>query len=186
MTAPSLVLCETGVTDRVDLETWSPFCLKVHRGLHLAGLTYARRNGRPDSFRGYNPTGQVPVLLVDGRPIADSTAILDWIDRAVPDTLVPDHAVTRGEAWLWEELGDTALNGFLVAARWADERNWATVRNAYFGEMPAVLRAVIPGRLRAKVIDIAACARCLARGSRRVLDALRAHPRSARGPSAAP
>lgn len=148
----SLVLCETGATPHAHLESYSPFCLKAHRALRFAGFTYARRHGHPGSFRGYNPTGQVPVLLVDSKPIADSTAILEWIDRHAPGALVPADARDRAEAWLWEELGDTALNGFLVAARWADDRNWPAVRAAYFGAMPAVIRAVVPGRIRARVV----------------------------------
>lgn len=150
---PSLVLCELGDAAADGLESYSPFCNKVHRALRLAGLPYQRRHGRsPGAFRPYNPAGQVPVLLVDGAPVADSTRILERIDALT-------GALTRGlegralaEAWLWEDYADTSLYGFLVAARWADDRNWSLVRDAYFGGIPWPVRALIVPRLRGGVI----------------------------------
>lgn len=148
MSTPTLVLCELDDPGIAGLESWSPFCLKAHRALRAAGLPYTRRHGsRPAAHRRHNPTGQVPVLLADGAPAADSTEILRRILEWRPDAFGAGD-----EAWLWEELGDTALNGFLVAARWADERNWAATRQAYFGRAPALVRALVAPRLRARVV----------------------------------
>lgn len=151
---PSLVLCELGATDVAGLESMSPFCLKAHRALALAGLTYTSRHAdRPDAYRAYNATGQVPVLLVDGRPVADSSAIVRAVMALAPGAL--DRGLdgrSLAEAWLWEELADTALNGFFVAARWADDANWPAVRDAYFAAMPAPVRAVVPALLRRNVL----------------------------------
>src|SRR5271167_2581053 len=80
-TKPSLVLCELADASADGVESYSPFCLKVHRALRAAGLAYERRHGtRPDSFASLNPAGQVPVLLVDGEPVADSTRIVKRIE----------------------------------------------------------------------------------------------------------
>ena len=74
---PSLVLCELGATDVAGLESMSPFCLKTHRTLKLAGLRYTSRHAdRPDAHRAYTATGQVPVLLVDGRPVESGRVIV--------------------------------------------------------------------------------------------------------------
>ncbi|MEZ4394487.1 MAG: glutathione S-transferase family protein [Polyangiales bacterium] len=152
--APEITLCELGDPGIPGLESPSPFCLKVHRALRLAGLAYTRRHGEmPASHKALNPVAQVPVLLIDGRAVSDSTAILREIDaRSGASLLRGLDARSTAEAWLWEELGDTSLNGFLVAARWADDRNWTAVRSLYFQGMPAPLRAVIPGVLRRKVV----------------------------------
>jgi len=152
--APSLTLCELGATGVPDLESHSPFCLKVHRALKLAGLSYtSRRSNNPAAYRALNPIGQVPVLLVGERPVADSTLVLHEIDRLRPGVLERGlDARGRAEAWLWEELADTALNGFFVAARWADETNWPLVRAAYFGAMPGPVRAIVPALLRRNVL----------------------------------
>lgn len=153
MQVNELVLCELQDTGRPELESFSPFCVKVHRALRAAGLRYERRHAdRPDTYRDYNPAGQVPVLLVDGAPVFDSTRILARIEELGGRSLLPADPRLRAEALLWEELADTALNGFLVAARWADARNWPVTRAAYFAAMPAPVRAIIPALLRRGVV----------------------------------
>lgn len=153
MNSPHFVLCELEDTEIAGVESYSPFCLKVHRALALTGFAYERRHaGRPDAYRKYNPAGQVPVLLVDGVPVFDSTEIVTRLD------FMSGGALNRGldrpgraEAFLWEEMADTTLNGFLVAARWLDDENWPLTKGAYFGAMPALVRAIVPGRLRSGV-----------------------------------
>ncbi len=143
----TLELCEITDASAHGLESFSPFCLKIHRALRAAGLPYTRRHGpMPSTHKALNATGQVPVLLVDGKPITDSTEILRWI---VAHSALHESA----EGWLYEELADTALNGFLVAARWADEANWPRTEAAYFAAMPSFLRLFIPGRARARVLS---------------------------------
>lgn len=152
MQIPSLVLCEFDETGVADLETFSPFCLKVIRALRKAGLPYVSRRGMgPYAFRSLNPALQLPILLVDDEPIADSTRILRKIRELAPEAF-PGDAASRGEAHLWEELGDTHLNGFVVAARWADATNWPSVRKAYFGAAPWFVRSFIVPRVRAGVL----------------------------------
>lgn len=152
-TPAALTLCELEDPGVPGLESFSPFCLKVHRALRASGLAYVRRHGaRPDEFARLNPTGQVPVL-VGAEAISDSTEILLRLPALGGRSLVPEDPRARAEAWLYEELADTALNGFLVASRWADPRNWPAVREVYFRGMPAALRWFLPDRLRKGVIQ---------------------------------
>lgn len=151
--SPSLILCELQDASRFGLESLSPFCLKVHRALNAVGLTYGRVHGaHPGVHAAHNPAAQVPVLLVDGVPVADSTAILARVETLGHRTLLPADARLRAEALLWEELADTAVNGFVVASRWADDANWPAVRNAYFPGLPPVVASVLPALLRRKVL----------------------------------
>jgi glutathione S-transferase len=152
--APALVLCELADASAYGVESRSPFCLKAHRALRVAGLAYEQRHfGRPAELRPLSPTGQVPVLLVDGAPVADSTRILERIDDLTGALTRGLDPRARAEAWLWEDFADTAVNGFLVAARWADERNWPAVRDAYFGDAPWPVRALVVPRIRSGVIQ---------------------------------
>jgi glutathione S-transferase len=152
MKTPSLVLCEFEETGLAGIDSFSPFCLKAIRALRAAGLPYVSRRGMgPHAFRALNPAGQLPILLVDDVPIADSTRIVRKIRELVPDAF-PGDAAHRGESHLWEELADTHLNGFVVAARWADGANWPTVRQAYFGGAPWLVRKLVAPRLRATVL----------------------------------
>lgn len=148
-----LTLCEIGDPGLPRHETYSPFCMKAHRTLRALGLPYARRHGQqPASFAALNPRKQVPVLLRGEAPIADSTRILEVAEelagRKLDAGLSPKEL---GEAWLWEELGDTSLNGFLVAARWADDRNWPSTKEAYFAGMPWPVALFVPDSLRGGV-----------------------------------
>jgi len=150
---PTLILCELASTDIAGMESYSPFCMKVHRALKAAGLAYTSIHGtRPADFKKLNPAGQVPVLLVDGEPIFDSSRILQKIDELAPGAIAPTDPALRSEAYLWEELADTSLNGFLVAARWADDRNWTKTKEAYFSDMPAIVRVLVVPKIRARVL----------------------------------
>jgi glutathione S-transferase len=145
----NIVLCEVGQTGVPGLESWSPFCLKVHRALRTAGLPYTSRHGRmPSDFEDLNPAGQVPVLLVDGTPVADSTRIIEKILE-----LAPSAFAVSAEAWLWEDWADRALNGYLVAARWADPKNWPLLRDMYFGKAPWFVRSFVAPAVRRRVIN---------------------------------
>jgi glutathione S-transferase len=152
---PKLVLCELGETTVPGLESYSPFCLKVHRGLKYLGLPYERRHGMPNSFKKYHPTGQVPVLLIgDTEAVGDSTDILKRLQTLAGRTFHgTDDPKLAAEAVLWEEFADNALAGFFMAARWADERNWPRLRDAIFGNMPGVLKAVIGGQVRRRIVN---------------------------------
>ncbi|WP_437670821.1 glutathione S-transferase family protein [Sorangium sp. So ce131] len=152
-TNPPLTLCELADPGVPGLESYSPFCVKVHRALRVAGLPYTRRHGaHPGVFKRYNPAGKVPVLLIGDEPVCDSTEILRRIEAMVPGSLVSGDSAAQAEAWLWEEFADASLSGFVVAARWADERNWPAARQTFFGGMPAPLRAVLPGIVRRRLL----------------------------------
>ncbi len=149
-TQPTLVLCELERTGLPDLESYSPFCVKVHRALRVMGLRYSSRHaGDPRKHGDVNPLRQVPVLLIDGRPVADSTDILAALVELRPDALERSN---HAEALLWEELADTGLNGFLVASRWADERNWPAVHAAFFAGAPWPVQRIVAPLARRQVV----------------------------------
>jgi glutathione S-transferase len=130
--------------------SYSPFCNKVHAALRYLGVPYQRIHAsRPDAHGGKN--GQVPILEINGERIEDSTAILQRLVAMYPERLCPADPTLAAQAWLWEQFSDTALNGYLVAARWADDQNWPMVRKAYFSEMPKPVFAVVPNLLRRRV-----------------------------------
>ena len=177
-----LVLCEVGETGLPGLESWSPFCLKVHRALRAAGLSYASRHGKmPSDFKSLNPAGQVPVLLIGDEPVFDSTTILARILELAPGTIT-----TSAEAWLWEDYADRALSGYLVAARWADERNWPLLRETFFdrgdrGVPGWLVRKLVAPMIRRRVVDALKARDLLRHGEkalwadyRRILDVLEA------------
>ena len=77
-----------------------------HVGLEAAGLPFEpklvklhRGESRTPEYLAMNPNGQVPVLVVDGKPLAQIVAICDYIDRAAPAAgLLPRDPWERSQA----------------------------------------------------------------------------------------
>jgi glutathione S-transferase len=90
--------------------TLTPYVVKVARALTLKKLEFEwREPTSPEDFRRWSPeTGLLPVLECDGERIADSTRILDFLDRRFPEPplLSPDPRVAREqrrlESWISE------------------------------------------------------------------------------------
>ncbi|WP_158619958.1 glutathione S-transferase family protein [Corallococcus sicarius] len=149
---PRLVLLETGDPGVPGLESHSPFCVKVHRGLKVLGLPYERRYGIPSSFKKYNKAKQVPVLLVADEAVSGSADILRRIQQLAGRTFHgTNDPKLEAEAYIWEEYADTCVNGYVVAARWADKRNWALVRASIFRPVPPPMRPLIAFIFRRKL-----------------------------------
>ncbi len=81
----------------------SPFCRKVRLSLGEKRLEVELVEERyweqdPDFLR-RNPAGKVPVLKMDGRTMAESTAICEYIEETHPEPpLLPGDAAMRYEA----------------------------------------------------------------------------------------
>lgn len=80
----------------------SPFCRKVRLCLGEkrieVELVEERYWEKTPEFLRRNPAGQVPILRMAGRTMADSTAICEWIEETVPEPrLLPEGADARYE-----------------------------------------------------------------------------------------
>ena len=79
---------------------------RVRIAMNLKGLDYSRvevsliaGEQRSDAYLEQNAQGFVPMLVVDGEPIIQSMAIIDWLDRAYPEPrLIPEEAMPRAVA----------------------------------------------------------------------------------------
>jgi glutathione S-transferase len=82
-------------------------CYKVRLILAYLGLPYERRtmsvsdrSDRPDVLGGLNPSLRVPTLVLDdGRPLAESGAILWYFGEGTP--LVPEDRYERAQMLQW-------------------------------------------------------------------------------------
>ncbi len=87
----------------------SPFSERVRWALAFKHLPYEKQNYRPgideEELKKLTGQNQVPVLVVDGKPIPDSTAILEWLEAARPEPpLMPRSEKDRAQATLLDEL----------------------------------------------------------------------------------
>lgn len=153
MTTPSLTLVGYSRLPFASTAHVSPHCLKAERALRYGGVPFRVRSvDSPEEIHALNPLGQLPVLLVDGNPLPDSSRILEYADASCSDALTPADPRVAAEAWLWEELGDTVLTGFVMAARWVDDENFARVREVFFGRIPEPMQSEVANDVRARLV----------------------------------
>jgi glutathione S-transferase len=148
--APKLTLCDfPAKTNTAGWESFSPFVLEVARALRLAKLPFETHHVNIMKLKELNPLGQLPVLLVGDEKIADSTKILHRIEALVPGSMTGGlDAKGVAEAWLWEELADTALYPYVLATRWVDDRGWPVPRAAFFSAVPGPVRGLVASMVR--------------------------------------
>ena len=88
-------------------QDFTPKLVKLHKGEH-----------RTPEYLAMNPNGQVPVLVVDGRPLTQIVPICDWLDRTFPKAgLLPVEPWTRAQAlsqlaWMNNSVHPTATHFF--------------------------------------------------------------------------
>jgi glutathione S-transferase len=133
----------------LGLMNLSPFCMKVEVFLRLAKLDYRCVNGVMP-FKG--PKGKLPVIRDGNEVIADSSAIIEYLQRKHAATLNPllkaqETGVTLAlKRLLEEDLYFTAL-----WSRWIDDAGWAVTLPAFFEAVPSFVRPVIGALIRRKI-----------------------------------
>jgi glutathione S-transferase len=112
----------------------SHYCEKARWGLARAGIDYVEEAHLQvfhyRAVRPYNSLGMVPVLVTPTEAIADSTAILEFLDRQLPAMRQLYPAAQRDEIEALEEQFDEGLG--------VETRRWV-----YFQYMKAPTREVL-------------------------------------------
>jgi glutathione S-transferase len=92
-------------------------CPYVHRAaamMHEKGVPFERRyidlKAKPDWFLAISPRGKVPVLLVDGKPLFESQAIIEFIDETHPPSLLGTDPFERARQRAWVAVADDLSN----------------------------------------------------------------------------
>ena len=117
---------------------------RVRTALHYKGIPFERRvvnlikdgggEQHGDAFRALNPSGQVPVLVTDdGRPIAQSMAIIAFLEEQFPTPpLLPTDPWRRARARQLAEMVNSGTQPLQnlpvldhVQAKGIDRNEWA-------------------------------------------------------------
>lgn len=127
----------------------SPFCVKAIYFLNGSGLAWTREDlNDPRKM----PHAKLPVLRSPDGLISGSDRISEYLAQKGTDLDAgmsdEDRAASHGLIRMAEEH----LYFLQALDRWERLDVWPIVRDAYFHEIPALLRGVITGRLRKKLL----------------------------------
>ena len=126
----------------------SPFCDKVRRILRYKNIgftIYEWPLAEVPLIRDKNPAGKLPVLEIDGMPIADSTNIALELERRYPTPrLLPAEAAPRAQVLLLEDWADESLYFYEMATRFGAEDFATNVGKLVAGAPKEMLDAIAP------------------------------------------
>ena len=123
----------------------SPFCLKVETYCQLAGIAYRPVPSMPQKA----PRGKLPYITDQGKVVADSGLIVEYLKKTYGDSL--DSALSelqRAQGHLLRRVCEESLFFVLGYTRWLDDDFWPILKAAAFGKLPPVLRDIIPALVR--------------------------------------
>jgi len=131
------------------LRNVSPFCLKTEMLLKSLDLPFSISE-LADPRKA--PKGKLPFLNADGRQIADSELIVEYLNDVTQGGVyagLSQEEKARGTAL--SRLAEDHLYWIGVASRWLDEAWWPNVVDNFFGFLPKLVRPVVAGMARRQV-----------------------------------
>jgi glutathione S-transferase len=130
------------------VESFSPFCMKVEVYLKLQQLEYERVLGDPRKA----PKGKMPFIVDGDTKVADSAAILTYLEAKVKSPLDAGlDAEARARAHVIRRTLEESLYFAALWSNWIDDEGWAMWGGKIAAMMPAAVRWFLPGLIRGKV-----------------------------------
>lgn len=128
----------------------SPFCIKAEAYMRLLGLDYDLVRGDPRK----SPRGQLPVLLHEGRTIAGSAELIDYL-RALCGSHIDDWLTERDQVHAYHLLRSVEehLYFLLVYQRWALKKNFKLVSDQLFASLSPFPRLFVPHVVRGRMLQ---------------------------------
>ncbi|MEM0912014.1 MAG: glutathione S-transferase family protein [Pseudomonadota bacterium] len=132
-----------GFGQNLGLADPSPFVLKVHTFMRIAGIEYetvANMNNLQKA-----PKNKLPYIDDNGTIVADSTFIVKYLKEKYSPTM--DEHVSQEQqafAFLISKALEENLYWCLIYSRWLREDTWPTIKQAFFSKMPFPLKHIIP------------------------------------------
>ncbi len=125
----------------------SPFVLKVHAYLHMANIDFEINT----DFKNLKmaPKGKLPFISDGGKIVADSQCIIDHIKEKYGDKLdLHLSKEQKATAYLLTKSLDENFYFCLVYSRWLRDDTWPVVKQAFFGNLPPIIRHIVPALVR--------------------------------------
>jgi glutathione S-transferase len=126
----------------------SPFVMKAHMLLKLAGLEYQA------STRGFRhaPKGKLPYIVDGETVVADSTLIRLYLEQRYGiDFDRGLGARERGIGWAAEKMLEDHLYWIMIYWRWLKEPNFTRGPRVFFQRAPAIIRPLVQRTVLKKI-----------------------------------
>lgn len=127
------------------LPSGSPFCIKVELFLRWQGIDYVTKEWNPR----HAPRGKMPYVTWRGEPLSDSEQIIKQLCQdlsiSLDSSLSPEQ---RRLSHTLRRMLEEATYFVMLYTRWADDANWAVVKEGFFGQLPQPLKAFVPWLVR--------------------------------------
>ena len=126
----------------------SPFCMKLETYLRMAGLPFEVPPVSMSDIR-KAPKGKMPYIEDQGRTVADTTFIIDYLKATYGDPLDAWlSAEQRAIALAFQRLIEENLYWTVVHTRWIESEGWQITKSAFFDKMPIPQRWIVPSLVR--------------------------------------
>lgn len=128
----------------------SAFCVKLETYLRMAKIPYELAYGEPKDA----PKGKVPWIEDDGKILADSSFIIDFLKIKHGDAL--DSALTRRQVALGhaiKKLVEESLYFVSSYSKWADDHGFEIYAAELFAGMPEEQLKYVPDMVRKRAIE---------------------------------
>lgn len=132
-----------------DLESFSPFCMKVEVYLKLQNIAYRASQADPRKA----PKKKLPAIEDGGTMICDSSAILAHLEAKAEHPLDASLSdADRARSHVLQRMLEEGLYFVLLWSRWGDDAGWSVLKPHIDAVVPAPLRWLVPGMIRRNVI----------------------------------
>lgn len=130
----------------------SPFCMKLENYLRMAELPFEIPTAGVREFR-RAPKGKLPYIEDDGKVIADSTLIIDYLKATYGDKLDDWlDSEQKAVALAFQRLMEENVYWAVLYTRWVEPEGWAKTRVAFFDKLPPPLKWFVPALARRALV----------------------------------
>ena len=124
----------------------SPFCMKVENYLRMAHLPYEIAP-RANHFKA--PKGKLPYIRDNGKIIADSSFIIEYLKATYGDPLDAKlNSLEVAQVLALRRMMEENLYWVLAYWRWVEPQGWKVTKAEFFKPVPALLRGPISALAR--------------------------------------
>lgn len=130
----------------------SPFCVKVEAYLRMMEIPYETRCGA--EYLRKAPKRKLPFIEDQGKTVADSSFIIDYLKAAYGDKLDADlDPRNKAIAHAFARLIEENLYWVLVHTRWKLDSNWKIVKKNFFGSLAFPVGELVSSIARREVLS---------------------------------